>query len=89
MPKPTARKPSDQKRLAWIMGILCAVCCAAPLVVVAFVGSAGLAALSMYSEMAVGVVLLLGIGFLLYKRFIRRKVPACETGCGCKPASKN
>lgn len=82
------RKPSDPKRLAWITGILCIACCAAPLVMIAF-GSAGIAALSIYSEMAAGVVLILGVGILLYQRFIRRKVPACDTDCGCKPASQN
>lgn len=88
MPNLPTRKPSDSKRLAWITGILCVACCAAPLVVVAF-GSAGIAALSMYSEMAAGVALIFGIGILLYQRFTRRKAPACDTDCGCKLKSQN
>ena len=88
MPNLPTRKLSDQKRLAWTTGILCVACCAVPLVVIAF-GSAGVVALSMYSEMAAGVVLILGIGILLYKRFKRRKASACDTNCGCKPESQN
>lgn len=79
-------KPSSSSRTAWIMGILCVSCCAIPFVGIAL-GSATLAAFSIYSENAAIAIAVLGAALLAYKFISRSKAPSRDLDCGCRPTS--
>ena len=84
MPVIKTAKPSSPRRKVWVMGILCAACCAVPLVGIAF-GSAAIAALSTFSVGAAIAVAVVGGTLLAYKYIFRRKASACDIGCDCHP----
>lgn len=77
-------KSSSHKRIAWAAGILCVVCCAAPIIGLA-IGSASLAAFAFYFDKAVIALAVVGVALFVYKFASRRKAPACELNCGCRP----
>jgi len=77
-------KSSSHKRIAWAAGILCVGCCAAPIVGLV-IGSASLAAFAVYFDKTVIALAVLGVALFVYKFASRRKAPACELDCGCRP----
>ena len=81
-------KPFNRNRIAWVTGILCAACCAAPFAGFAF-GSATIAAFAGYFEEAALAVVVLGVAWFVYTLASRKKAPVCDLNCGCQPITKN
>ena len=85
VPKVSSSNPKA-KRIAWLTGMLCAACCAIPLIAIV-IGSASLAGLALYAEKAVLAVVATGAGILVYLLIARRKAAkalACAVDCGCR-----
>jgi glucan phosphoethanolaminetransferase (alkaline phosphatase superfamily) len=76
-PAPTA------KRLAWLSGILCVLCCTIPILGVA-VGSATLAGAAAFFESAAAAFVAAAGVLLAVWLYRRRRAPACHLHCGCK-----
>lgn len=77
-------KISTSTRIAFLAGIACIGCCAIPLVGVA-IGSAAMAGLAAYSDLALCGVMLAGfLAFILW-RVVRRDGPSCDLDGRCKP----
>ena len=81
-------KPSSHKRIAWVTGILCVACCAAPFAGLAL-GSATLVAMAGYFEAAAITLVVLGVALLGYKFAARRKALACSVNCGCRTTNRD
>ena len=84
MSNPFKPGSSNANRIAWATGMACAACCAVPLVGLA-VGSASVAGLAFYSEIAAIVVAIVGVVVLLVRRLIRKTGPSCDLDGNCRP----
>ena len=77
-------KPSGFNRIAWATGALCIACCAAPFSGIA-IGSATLAAFSLYSEVTAIVIVVLLVTLLANKYISRKKISSCDLDCSYRP----
>ncbi len=76
--------PRSRRSVAWVTGILCIACCTLPFAGLVF-GSAALAAVAVYFEVAAISVVVLGVALLVYKLATRRKAPVCNLDCNSRP----
>ena len=84
VPKHSKPKISTSTRITLLAGIACIGCCAIPLVGVT-IGSAAMAGLAAYSDLAIcGVVMAGFLAFILW-RVMRRDGPSCDLDGRCKP----
>ena len=75
-----------KKRLAWLVGFACLVCCTLPLIAIAM-GSTALVAFAVHLERAGIAIGAIGAILFLYILFVRRKGASCSVNCGCRPES--
>lgn len=79
-------KPSRPSRAAWITGVACITCCTIPFIGIAM-GSATLAAFTLYSEGVAIAIAALGATWFTYKYISRKKAPACRLDGSCRPTA--
>ena len=78
-----SKPKTTTRRLAWVAGILCAGCCAVPLVGIAM-GSAAVAGLAVYSEkIALAAAAVSLVAWLVYTRTRSQRAASYDLECGC------